>query len=138
MIEYNDDWRYDLKVGQDGESFIAKLLRKGNDNFTVEVKLDKAAHRTGNFFIEYESRGKDSGLKTTIADYYALMTADQNFVLLVSTEHLKNALRAWRQKCVDQQKPPERTWQKRGGDGKTSVGMLIPVGQLVQEILRSM
>lgn len=138
MIEYNDDWRYDLKVGQEGESFISKLLSKGEGCYTVEVKLDKRAHSTGNFFIEYESRGKPSGLKTSIADYYALMTVDQNLVMIVRTDHLKKALKSWQQRCVEADKPPDKTWQKRGGDGLTSVGMLIPVAELADEILRVM
>lgn len=135
MIEQNNNWQYDLKVGKKGESFISKLLRKEKDFYFVEVKSDRVAHRTGNFFIEYQSRGKDSGLKTTIADYYALTTVDQKLVVFVQTEHLKKALAAWRQKCIEAKKPPEKTWKKRGGDNQTSVGMLVPVGELMHEIL---
>jgi hypothetical protein len=135
MIEQNHDWRYDLKVGQEGENLISKLLRRNQDNFTVECKLDTMAHRTGNFYFEYNSRGRKSGLNTTQADFYALMTADQNFVMIVRTEKLKAALHAWKQKCIDQNLPPEQTWKKRGGDNKTSIGLLIPINELIQQIL---
>jgi hypothetical protein len=138
MIEQNHDWRYDLKVGQEGENVLSKMLRGSNDDYTVEVKLDSIAHKTGNFYIEYQSRGKDSGLKTTRADYYALMTMDKSFVMMVRTEHLKQALKSWQRKCVARKLDPDRTWRKRGGDNKTSVGMLVPVRELVDEILRAM
>lgn len=138
MIEQNHNFEYDLKVGQEGENILSKLLRDGNDEYTVEVKLDSIAHRTGNFYIEYQSRGKDSGLKTTRADYYALMTIDKSFVMMVKTDHLKKALKSWQRKCVNQKLNPDKTWRKKGGDDKTSVGMLIPVKQLAQEILWAM
>ena len=35
-----------------------------------EVKWDKMAEKTGNVAIEYESRGKKSGISVTIADFY--------------------------------------------------------------------
>ena len=138
MIEQNYDWRYDLKVGQEGENVLSKLLRSDSDDYTVEVKLDSIAHRTGNFYFEYESRGKPSGLKTTKADYYALMTIDKKFVMMVKTDHLKQALKSWQRKCVNQNLNADKTWKKKGGDDKTSVGMLVPIKELVYEILRAM
>lgn len=138
MIEQNHDWRYDLKVGQEGENDYSKLLREGKPFYTVECKSDRIAHRTGNFYIEYKSRGRDSGLSKTRADYYALMTVDTNFHMVVKTEHLKKALRSWQMKCIKKKLPPENTWRKKGGDDNTSIGMLVPIKELVAEILQAM
>lgn len=135
-IRQNHDWRYDLKIGQEGENFLSKLLRKGQDSYTVEVKLDTQAHRTGNLFFEYRSRDKPSGLVTTQSDYYAVMTAGEDFVIIVRTELLKMALRQWRLDCIQQGKDPAQTWEKRGGDDLTSVGMLVPITQLIYQIRR--
>ena len=136
MIKFNHDWRHDLKVGQQGENFVSKLLRNGNDAYTVEVKFDTRAHETKNFFIEYESRGKKSGVLKSQADYYCIMTANERFCIMVKTCHLRKAMKAWKNKCVAKGLDASNTWQKRGGDNLTSVGMLIPVRELVHEILR--
>jgi len=114
------------------------LLRKEQDSYTVEVKLDTQAHRTGNLFFEYRSRNKPSGLVTTESDYYAVMTADEDFVMIVRTELLKMALREWRLDCIKQGKKPEQTWEKRGGDNQTSVGMLVPITQLIYQIRKQL
>lgn len=58
-IESNDDNRYDLKL----------TLSNGNI-LTIEIKTDYMAARTGNVAIEYESRGKASGIVATQADLY--------------------------------------------------------------------
>ena len=63
-MEYNADFQYDLKFGKEGETEIAKLL----NNSEVEVKRDRQTQKTGNVYIEYESRGKPSGIKTTKAN----------------------------------------------------------------------
>ena len=89
----NLDFISDLKLGNDGEESIIKyLLDKGceyvdsnNDNkydlkmitkgveTTYEIKTDvKCAplFDTGNIFIEFESRGKASGISVTQADWF--------------------------------------------------------------------
>jgi len=136
MIKFNHDWRYDLEVGQEGENFVSKILRNGNESYTVEVKFDTRAHETKNFYIEYASRGKKSGVLKSQADYYCMMTVNESFCLMVKTDHLRKAMKAWKNKCIAQDLEPSNTWQKRGGDNLTSVGMLIPARELIDEILR--
>ena len=131
MIKQNNDFRYDLKVGQEGETFLSQLLRDGKDHYTVEVKLDTQAHRTGNLYFEYESRGKNSGLQTTESDFYAIMTSNKSFCLIVKTALLKDALRNWHNRCVRENRNADMTWRKKGGDNGTSTGMLIPITELI-------
>lgn len=62
-IEGNNDGKYDI-------SYINRM----GDIRTAEVKNDLQWHITGNVAIEYESRGKASGISTSKADcwYYVL------------------------------------------------------------------
>ena len=65
MIQFHNGFEYDLKVGQDGESEFSNLLRKDRPTYTVECKRDMEVHKSGNLFIEVESRGKASGIEHT-------------------------------------------------------------------------
>ena len=85
-MEYNNDFRYDLKVGQLSEQMVGDLL----SNRTIEVKADKIAKRTGNVFVEYESRGKPSGISKTEAEFYCFVVED--LILFIPTEKLKKLM----------------------------------------------
>ena len=68
-MEYCNDFKYDLKVGQIGEQLL-------NDIFTlktIEVKRDSWIYKSGNIAIEYESRNKPSGIAKSEADYWAII-----------------------------------------------------------------
>ena len=80
-MKFNSDFKYDLELGQEGENLIAKLL----SDSTIEVKLDFIAWRTDNIFIEYESRGKPSGIYATTSDYWfhRLELKDKEFCTLI-------------------------------------------------------
>lgn len=123
MIQFHNGFEYDLKVGQDGESEFSNLLRKGRPFYTVECKRDMKVHESGNLFIEVESRGKQSGIEHTQADYWAFMTHDKKVSIVVDRDTLQNVLRA-------------HTGDKvRGGDNMTSKGYLIQAKQLISSIL---
>lgn len=132
-MKYNSDFRYDLRVGQAGEHIVGQLM----SDSTVEVKMDFGVYRTGNFYIEYESRGKPSGIATSEADYWVLIAAseygqrhrkkestveeeDIMYFITIPTERLKHL-------C--------RTRAKRtavpGGDEDTSLGVLIEAIKLL-------
>ena len=71
-MKYNNDFKYDLKIGQVKEKQLAEILT----NKTVEVKYDLKALETGNIYVEYQSRGKPSGISTSEADYYCFAFGD--------------------------------------------------------------
>ena len=77
-MDYNSDFRHDLEVGQLSEKFLADLL----ENRTIEVKRDFLAAKTGNVFVEYESRGKPSGIATSTADYWAFVLDDERIIMI--------------------------------------------------------
>ena len=116
-MEFCSDFRYDLEVGQLAEHALANLLV----NKRIEVKSDKRAHRTGQVFVEYESRGKPSGIATTQADYYCFEV--QGTFILVSVPRLKIIARNYINTAKD----------IRGGDNNTSKGILLPIADLLNE-----
>ena len=84
------DFRQDIETGEQGEAYIRAFLErleytfvnecknnaydlkmsyKGKE-YTYEIKTDTYARDTGNMAIEFESRGKASGISVTQADYF--------------------------------------------------------------------
>ena len=124
-MDYNSDFRFDLELGQQGETTFGAIFSGAK----IEVKTDFAAYRTGNFFIEYESRDKPSGLATTHAVYWCLIATktpervlDDNvlFMAVLPTERLKELCR---------EIFAERGYVL-GGDSNTSKGVLLPVSKV--------
>jgi hypothetical protein len=125
-MEYNSDFRFDLKIGNEGEELFGSLFR-GTE---MEVKTDFQTHRTGNFYIEYESRGKPSGIATTQAKYWCLIatktpekTLDDNllYMITIETDRLKSICRGYL----------SSSGTTLGGDNNTSKGILIPANALM-------
>jgi len=118
-MKHNNDFRYDLKVGQVGEKNLADIL----ENKKIEVKTDLQAHRTGNVFVEYESRGKLSGISTSEAEYYCFIIK-KGTMIIIDIQELKN-------KCARYYFNPKRNTV--GGDSDTSRGILLPIEELIKE-----
>ena len=114
-MEYNSDFAYDLKVGQLKEQELSDIL----SNKKIEVKNDLKAHKTGNVFIEYQSRNKPSGIAKSEADYYCIFIND-SFVMLKSS--------ALKDKCRRYINTPRDVV---GGDNNTSKGILLPISDLI-------
>lgn len=91
-VTRNTDFRYDLKLGEDAESRLAKLFA---GNSTFEVKRDFVAHISGRVFIERESRGKESGLSVSEADYWVLVVGErgEEVFLIIPTDVLRRVER---------------------------------------------
>ena len=115
-MEFNNDFKYDLKVGQVAEKLLAELLT----NKKIEVKRDLKAIQTGNIFVEYFSRGKKSGLAISEADYYCYFITDTR-LFLIKTEDLKTLCRKYLDTSRD----------IKGGDSNTSKGVLLPIKDLI-------
>jgi hypothetical protein len=113
-MEYNNDFKYDLKVGQAKEKELGEIF----NGKKVEVKYDLKALTTGNVYVEYYSRGKASGISVTSADYYCFAFGETFH--LISTEDLKERCRKYLNTDRD----------KKGGDSNTSKGILLPLKEL--------
>lgn len=114
-MNYNNDFKYDLKVGQVKEEELGKILSSS----TIEVKHDLKALSTGNVYVEYFSRGKKSGISTSESDYYCFAFGDTFH--LITTSSLKEKCRKYIGTSRD----------KVGGDLNTSKGILLPLKELM-------
>jgi len=66
IIHYNNNYKYDILT---------------SDNISYEIKHDKASDTHGNFFIEFLSDGKPSGIDVTISDYYGLYHNGEIYII---------------------------------------------------------
>ena len=111
-----------------GQIFEKELLNALTGRLKIEVKTENTKWRnTGNIFLEYESRGKPSGLVVTEADYFAFCLADDNSskfnphsFFLISVAQLKQWLSVHK---LELKAVP-------GGDDNTSKGLLIPINRI--------
>ena len=113
-MEYCSDFRYDLKVGNIKEEELADIFA----NKKIEVKYDQLSLTTGNIFVEYESRGRKSGLARTEAEYYCWAFGDTFHI--IKTKDLKERCRKYIGTGRD----------VLGGDNNTSKGILLPITEL--------
>tara|TARA_R110000751_G_scaffold146315_1_gene250288 strand:+ start:59 stop:409 length:351 start_codon:yes stop_codon:yes gene_type:complete len=115
-MKHNNDFSHDLEIGKKAENYLAKILLLTGDK--IEVKADFQAKKTGNIFIEYESRNKLSGITTSKADFWAILISNEQ-IIIIETKKLKTLCKAKGIKRV------------RGGDENTSKGVLLPLTKLI-------
>ena len=120
----NNDRRFDidLQYGQVFERKVADMLQ----NSKIEVKTERDMWKqTGNIVIEFESRGRPSGIASTEAEYWFHNLAvgeDIVMTLVFPTKTLRNYITNTRPRMV------------RGGDNNTSRLYLINLQDLVKMI----
>ena len=109
------DFRSDLPLGNEGEDVVikqlqkmgAKLISKNNDNrydfimekdnnqVKYEIKTDdycKPTYDTGNMFIEFECRGKKSGIMVSEAKWFVTYYKHLNEIWYIQTQKLLNLI----------------------------------------------
>ena len=89
----------------------------------IEVKSDRKASRTGNLCIEYENRGRPSGINNTKADYwvYFIVHKESEECYKIPTEELKKI-------C-------QTSFRTRGGDFGASRMYLINKNKLSKYLI---
>ena len=106
----------DLSYGKKHE----KLVMKSMENF--ELKTDRMAHKTGNVYVEFQSRGKDSGIRTSKSDTWIFKIVSKGdrhlFSIQIPLTRLKKLV------STDYRIVP-------GGDRLTSRGYLVPLTDLI-------
>ena len=118
---FNNDKRFDidLQYGQVFERKVADMLQ----NSKIEVKTERDKWKdTGNIVIEFESRGRPSGIAATEAEYWfhnLALGEDIVMTLVFPTKTLRNYI---------VQRQPRMV---RGGDDMTSRMYLINLKDLV-------
>lgn len=114
----------DILVGEAGENLVASIFK--NKKVKLEVKKDDWTVRSGNIAIEFESRGKPSGILTTKADFYCFVVGHY-FVVVFPVVFLKQV--------YDKFKDSKRVKKvgDRGKDGlPTSKVILLPWKSLLK------
>jgi hypothetical protein len=120
-MEYCNDFKYDLKVGQIGEQLLNEILTLK----TIEVKRDSWIYKSGNIAIEYESRNKSSGIAKSQADYWAIIFSGDykdEIILIIKENRLKEICREYYKKGNI----------KTMGDNNTSKAILIPITEILK------
>jgi len=118
-MKYNSDFKYDLKIGNDGERIVDEIF----SNKKLEVKRDSWVGRSGNIAIEFKSRNKPSGIVTTQADYWVFIFSREykdKVILMVETQRLKEVAREY----------AKLGSIKEMGDDNTSMAVLIPIKEI--------
>ena len=106
----------DLSYGKKHE----KLVMKSMENF--ELKTDRMAHKTGNVYVEFQSRGRDSGIRTSKSDTWIFKIPNGRDTHLFSIHIPLTRLKKLVSK--DYRVVP-------GGDNLTSRGYLVPLTDLI-------
>ena len=113
------DFDIDLKYGQIKEQKVKDMFK----DCTIEVKSErKWWKKTGNIAIEYEYRGKPSGIYATKSDYWfhRLEEDKEEFCTLVfKTSTLKKIVDKYKDKLT-----------KNVGDDKASKCVIIPIKEI--------
>lgn len=109
-----------LNFGEKHENIFEEIFHKKK----IEVKTDRLCQKTGNLFVEFQSRGNISGIKTTKAHYwvFCLWRNDKKTFtwIVIPTIKLKRLIRNNNYRTVS------------GGDNNTSLGYLIPKEDLLK------
>ena len=113
ITQFNKDFKYGKKH--------EKLVMKSREDY--ELKTDRLAHKTGNVFVEIESRKKESGIITSKSSIWIFKIVDKNDKHLFSIEIPLDRLR---------DKVYNSTYRiVAGGDSLTSRGYIITLQDLI-------
>ena len=107
----------DLSYGKKHEKMVMKSLEK------YELKTDRMAHKTGNVYVEFQSRGKDSGIRTSKYNTWIFKIVSAKDTHLFSVHIPLSRLK----KLVS-----KNYRVMPGGDNLTSKGYLVPIGDLIK------
>ena len=68
-MKHNANFKYDLEWGKQGETVVGEIQQ--GEKTEVKSERDKWI-KTGNHYCEYQSRGKESGIKKTQAEWWTI------------------------------------------------------------------
>jgi len=106
----------DLSYGKKHE----KLVMKSMEDF--ELKTDRMAYKTGNVYVEFQSRGRDSGILTSKSDTWIFKIVSKGdrhlFSIHIPLSRLKKLV-------------SKNYRVMPGGDKLTSRGYLVPLTDLI-------
>ena len=126
---FNEDSKFDidLKYAQIFEKLFVDIMQ-GKE--LVEIKTERDIWKsTGNIAIEWQSRGKLSGIATTKANWWVHFLAEGEKTIgmvMLPVPELKRRIKALRKLGIGE--------DTRGGDDNTSRIFLLPLNQLFGDV----
>jgi hypothetical protein len=123
---YFPDFDIDLERGQIQEQLVRRLISNDPGHLTVEVKGDYRAQSTLNHYVEVQQRGRDgawrdSGVRTTKADYWNVALADSTVIMVPTPK-----VRALAEAAMD-----AGNWREMDRGDNPTRGALVPLSKLV-------
>lgn len=109
-ISFNDDNKYDFVLNE-------KKLK-------FEVKCDDMSNKTNNYFVEYESFNKLSGISVSKSDYY-IFTNTYNYYMIETTK-LKELINDKKYKYI----------RKSGDNVSNSIGYIFDINIINNESIK--
>jgi hypothetical protein len=123
-VKHRSDFAKDLITGQLGEQDYSKEVIDCMSG-DIEIKSEQDTWKeTGNMFVEFQSRGRDSGIATTQADHWVVSFYLKNklcFTLSIPTITMKKIARKYY----------NLGRITNGGDNDTSKGVLVPISSVL-------
>lgn len=103
----------------DTKEYDVAYTTANNKRITLEVKEDFRYTQTGNVAIEYEQRGKPTGISVSSADYYVYKLSENFYSIKCSTlkENLKQSVKTKETK--------KKTFTDKGNQKEIKV-LLVP------------
>ena len=122
----NYDFYLDIIEGEEAEALIG-WLRIELAKRTIEVKRDIYVAKSGNVAIEYECRGKPSGIAVSKANWWAIVLDGPGYEMeqVVFIKRLK--LKRMCKRLLNTNR------DAKGGDANKSKIILLPVSELVMK-----
>jgi hypothetical protein len=117
QYDIKKNFRKDIQRGNEQQTLVMDVFE--GDSF--EIKSDFMAHRTGNIAIEFQCRGKDSGIRKTESKHWVYKITEPDIIIVFSTEKLR--------KFVEDNMGNYKVIM--GGDDKSSKMMLIPLKEIL-------
>jgi hypothetical protein len=125
--EAGDRSKFDIQLGsaQNDEDRLAMALQLA----AIELKTERYQwEQTGNIFIEYESRGRPSGIAATTSDFWCheLARGDETLCyLLIPMDRLKRVCR---------EKFKTLAHKSDAGDAKAQRGIVLRLNDLLVDL----
>ena len=124
-MKFSSDFNYDLEFGHEGEGRVIGIFNSGAK---LEVKRDCKIEETGNLYVEFECRGKPSGIITSMADWWIFQNKDLTLMLWFQREKLLSAC----QRMIEENSQGIKVMV--GGDEDKSKGYLVNQYQLIKHM----
>lgn len=130
MIKANNDFKYDLMIGQQAENLLGSIIsdsklevkfdKYNNDRFFIEIACKRWDTNTGDYILNH------TGLSVTHSEYYVLVK--ENLIQIIKTIDLKNLIR---EKASNANKSVYELGIF-GGDGKRTLGVMVTMEEVVK------